>query len=149
MPVGQPRFQEFEEHLLLVAVVARVAGRDLAAPVDREPHRPELSAHGVDVVVGPLCRMDLLLHGGVFRGQAESVPSHGMEHVEAAGALVAGNDVAHGVVADMAHVDAARGVREHLEDVVFGLLHILFDGEGVAPVPCRLPAGLGVLEGIS
>src|SRR3546814_3539631 len=49
LAVGQARLQEVEEHLLLVAIVARVAGCDLAPPVVAEPHASELLAHGVDV----------------------------------------------------------------------------------------------------
>ncbi len=88
--------------------------------------------------------MDLVLHRGIFGRHAEGVPTHGMEHVIAAGTLVARNDIAHGVVADMAHVDAARRVREHLKHVVF-LARIGIVGlEDLVFGPFRLPTGLGV-----
>ena len=72
-----------------------------------------------DVVVGPGRGMDALLDGRVLGRQAEGVPAHGVQHIEAAGALVAGDHVAHGVVAHMAHVDAPRRIGEHLQHVVF------------------------------
>ena len=59
-------------------------------------------------------------------------------------ALVAGDDVAHRVVAHMAHVDAARRIGEHLEDVVL-LARVVVPGqEDVFVVPFCLPAGLGI-----
>ncbi len=63
-----------------------------------------------------------------------------MEHVEARGAHVAGEHVAHRVVAHMAHMDAPRRIGEHLEDVV-GLARIVVaDLEGLALSPGLLPA---------
>ena len=56
----RPARQEVEEHLLLVLVVGGIAGRDLAAPVERQAHRLELRLHGGDVVVGPGRGMDLV-----------------------------------------------------------------------------------------
>ena len=53
----QARFPEVEKHFLLVLVVGRIAGRDLARPVERQAHRLELRLHRRDVVVGPLPRM--------------------------------------------------------------------------------------------
>ena len=110
--------QEVEEHRLLVLVVGRVAGRDLAAPVERQAHRFELRPHRRDVGIGPCGGMLAAVHGGALGRQAEGVPSHRMQDVEALGALVACDDVAHGVVADMAHMDAPRRIGEHLEHVV-------------------------------
>jgi hypothetical protein len=99
-------------------VVPGVAGRDLAGPVEREAHRLELLAHLLDVGVGPGRRVDALLHGRVLGRQAEGVPAHRVEDVEALRPLRAGQHVAHRVVADVPHVDAPRGVGEHLEHVV-------------------------------
>ena len=77
--------EEVEEQLLLVAVIARVAGRDLARPVERQAHRLQLRPHRVDVGVGPRRRMGVVLHRGVFRRHAERVPAHRMQHVVARG----------------------------------------------------------------
>ncbi len=119
LALDQPGLEEVEEHLLLVLVVGGVAGRDLARPVERQPHRAQLRLHRLDVLVGPGARMHLALDRGVLRRHAEGVPAHGMQHGEAARALVARDHVAHGVVAHVAHVDAPGGIGEHLEDVVF------------------------------
>ena len=140
----QPGGQEVEEHLLLVLVIGRVAGRDLARPVERQPHGLELLLHRRDVGIGPFLGVDLLRHGRVLGRHAEGVPAHGVEHGIAHGALVAGHHVAHGVVAHVAHVDAPGGVGEHLQDVVFRARVVVLRGEDAALVPRLLPAGLGL-----
>ena len=123
-----------------------MAGGDLAAPVDGEPHRAQLGAHGGDVLVGPRARVDALLHGRVLGRHAERVPAHRVQHVEAARPLVARHHVAHGVVAHMPHMDAPRGVGEHLQHVVFRAVGIGRDNEGAALLPLRLPAGLALFD---
>ena len=142
LALHQTRAQEVDEHLLLVLVVGRIAGRDLARPVERKPHRLELRLHRRDVLVGPCLGMDLALHGGVLRRQAERVPAHGMEHVEPHGAFVARDHVAHGVVAHVPHMDAPRRIGEHLEHVVFLARVVVAGGEDVPLVPHLLPTRL-------
>ena len=139
----QARGEEIEEQLLLMLVVARIAGRDLARPVERQAHRLQLGAHGRDIGVGPLRRMGVVLHGGVFGRQAESVPSHRMEHVEPARAPIARHHVAHRVIAHMAHVDAPRRIGEHLEDVIFRARIVVVRLEDLRVRPSPLPLGLG------
>ena len=144
LALDQARAQEVEEHLLLVLVVGRVAGRDLARPVERQPHRLELRLHRRDVLVGPRLRMDLALHGGVLRRHAEGVPAHGMQHVETHGALVARDHVAHRVVAHVPHMDAPRWIGEHLQHVVFRARVVVAGGEDAPLVPDFLPTRLGL-----
>ncbi len=100
-------------------VVARIAGRELARPVERQAHRLQLALHRVDVGIGPVARIDLVVARGVLRRQAEGVPAHRMQHVAAVGAPEARHHVAHRVVAHVAHMDAPRRIGEHLEHVVF------------------------------
>ena len=82
LALDQTGAQEIEEHLLLVPVIGRIAGRDLAAPVERQPHRLQLLLHRRDVLVGPRLGMDLALDCGVLGRHAEGVPAHRMQHVE-------------------------------------------------------------------
>ena len=112
--------EEIEEQLLLMLVIAGIAGRDLARPVERQAHGFELAAHRIDIGVGPGRRMRLVLHRGVFGGHAESVPAHRMQHVEAARPFVARHHVAHRIIAHMAHMDAPGGIGEHFEHIIFG-----------------------------
>ena len=104
--------QEIEKHFLLVLVIGRIASRDLAAPVERQPHRLELFLHRRDVVVGPRLGMDLALHGGVLGRHAEGVPAHRVQHRKSHRPLHPRHHVAHGVIAHVAHMDAARTGRE-------------------------------------
>ena len=61
------------------------------------------------------------LDGVLLGGQAEGVPAHRMQHVEAAGAAVAGEDVRGGVTLRMPDVQArAAGIGEHVQDVMLG-----------------------------
>ena len=83
--------------------------------------------------------------GGVLGRQAERVPAHRMHDREAARPLVAGDHVAQGVVAHMAHVDLAAGIGKHLQHVVFRLAvrrHI-FHAEAGAFGPGLLPFRFG------
>ena len=144
LALDQPGFEEVEEHALLMLVVARIAGRDLARPVERQPHRLELLLHRGDVVVGPGLGVDLAVDGGVLGRHAEGVPAHRVQHGVARGAFEARDHVAHGVVADVAHVDAPRRVGEHLQHVVFRAGVVVLGGEDGLGVPGLLPTGLGL-----
>ncbi len=88
--------------------------------------------------------MNAALHGSVFRRHSESIPAHRVQHIETPGSLVPGNDVAHRVVADMAHVNAARRIGEHFEHVIFFARIGIVGLEDLRLVPFLLPAGLGV-----
>ena len=70
----------------------------------------------------PLARRRIVLERGVFGGQPEGVPAHGVQHVVAAHPHVPGQRVADGVVAHVAHVQLAAGIGQHLQHVVLGLV---------------------------
>ncbi|MNV97749.1 hypothetical protein D3C71_1929100 [compost metagenome] len=72
-----------------------------------------------------------------------------MQHVEAAGAFVARYHVTHGVVAHVAHVDAARGIGEHLEHIVLFARIVVLGLEDFVLVPFLLPTGLGITRIVS
>ena len=148
LALHQAGAQEVQEQLLLVAVICRIAGGELALPVERQSHALQLGAHGGDVLAGPLRRMDAALARRVLRRQAERVPAHRMHHREAARPLVARHHVAQRVVAHVAHVDLPAGIREHLQHVVFRLAvgrHVRH-AEAAALGPGALPARLGRAE---
>ena len=88
--------------------------------------------------------MRVVLRGGIFRRQAKSVPAHWMEDVKAPRAAIAGDHVSHRVIADMAHVDASRGVREHLEDIILGSRIVVARLEDLRVRPGLAPLGLGL-----
>src|SRR5690606_22530160 len=62
--VDQALFEQAAEEPLLPAVVVGVAGGDLAIPVVGVAELLQLAAHVGDVLVSPLGRRHLVLHGG-------------------------------------------------------------------------------------
>ena len=145
-PVRDAPLEHLEEEPLVPAVVRRVAGGDLAAPGIAEAEALELPLHARDVVARPLLGVHSPLDRRVLRGQAEGIPADGMQDVHPPKGLVAGDHVGDAVVADVAHVDVARGVGQHLEAVELGLLRVFRDLEGPGFGPVLLPAGLDRLE---
>ena len=134
---------EVEEQRLLVAVIVRLAGGDLAAPVERETQALQLRLHVGDVLARPAAGVHALFHGGVFGGHAEGVPAHGMQHLKALHRLVAGQYVAHGIVAHMADMDAPRRIGKHLQHIGAGLGTGIIGAEALGLVPRSLPAPVG------
>jgi hypothetical protein len=135
---------ELEENPLGPAVVVGGRGVDLAIPVVGEAEAFDLPAEVVDVALGDDGGVEAVPNGGALGGQAEGVPAHGVEHVEALHALEAGDDVGGGVALGVADVEArARGVREHVEHVELGLLLELGEVggrlEGTLGFPLVLP----------
>ena len=118
-PIDTAGFKEIEEQRLLRTVVFDIAGGEFTAPVQGEPHAAKLFPHGRDIVAGPASGVDSAIPCGILRRKPERIPAHGMQHAEPLGPLVAGEDVPERVVADMPHVDTARRVRKHLQNVVF------------------------------
>ncbi|MNQ61793.1 hypothetical protein D3C85_761140 [compost metagenome] len=141
LAVDHALLEQAGEQPLLPAVVVRLAGSHFARPVDRQTQAFQLGLHVLDVFVGPLGGRDLVLHRGVFRRHAEGVPAHGLQHVLAEHALVAGDHVTDGVVAHVAHVQLAARVGEHrqaIEGVLAGLFTYF---KGLVRVPVGLRGG--------
>ena len=96
--------------------------------------------------------MGAVLDGRVLGRHAQGVPADGVEDVGAGHALLAGDDVADRVVADMAHVDAARRVGKHVHHEIFWFVGTLFarigGAKGALFFPSVLPLGFEVVERI-
>ena len=138
--VGEPLLVELLEDPLRPAVVLGVGRVDLAVPVVGEAERADLLAEAVDVLLrrdrGVRARLDGVLLGG----EAEGVPSHRMEHVEALHALVAAEDVGRRVALGVADVQArARRVREHVQTVELRLAVPRLGPERLVLEPVFLP----------
>ena len=136
-----PAREEVEEHLLLVLVVGRIAGRDLARPVERQPHRLELRLHGGDVLVGPARGWTLRSMAAFSAGMPKASQPIGCSTLKPRRALVARHHVAHRVVAHVAHVDAPRRIGEHLQHVVFRPRVVVARGEDVRARPRSSASG--------
>ena len=75
-------------------------------------------------------------HGVAFGGQAEGVPSHGMEYVEPPHPLIPRNNIRGGVafgVADMQPV--AAGVGKHAQAIKFFAIRVFASGKTRVLVP--------------
>ena len=102
--VGETVAEELEEDPLRPAEVVLVGSRKLAVPVDGEAEHLELAAEVVDVALGLDGRVFARGNRMLLGGEAESVPAHWVEDVEAVGLLVAGEDVRSGVALGVADV---------------------------------------------
>src|SRR2546423_7004579 len=61
------------------------------------------------------------LDGVLLSRQTESVPTHGMKHVQPSRSLVAREDIGRGVAFGMPHMQARPGrIWEHVQDVELG-----------------------------
>src|SRR5207245_11498353 len=79
LAVGQALLQHAQEEPLVPAVVFRVAGGNLAAPVVAEAEAPEGPLEFRDVAAGPDVWVSAVLDRGGFGRQSEGVPAHGVE----------------------------------------------------------------------
>src|SRR6266852_1078773 len=143
--VSEAALEHAQEEPLVPAIVFGLAGGDFAAPVVAEAEAAQDALEFSDVVVGPRAGMRLVLDGSVFGGQAEGIPAHGMEHVEAAHAFYARHHVADGVIAHVAHVERAGGIRQHLQRVILELGGICFCLDDARFGPALLPLGFDLL----
>ena len=139
LAVGEAALQHFEEEPLVPAIVFGLAGGDFAVPIVAEGEAAMGLLHRGDVLEGPLARRHLVGDGGILGGKSEGVPAHGVQHVEAAHPLVAGKRVADRIVADVADVEGAAGVGQHLQDVELRLGGILFGLVEIGVLPTLVP----------
>ena len=152
--VGDALLEHAQEQPLVPAVVVRLAGGELAFPVDGQAQRLQLALHVGDVAVGPLRRRHLVLDGGVLSWQTEGVPAHRLQHIEAARGVPARQHIADGVVADVPHVQLARGIGEHRQAVIAALARdrrVLDGTKSVVRGPVLLGGGLdgvGLVQGL-
>ena len=91
---------------MFVLVIFWVAGRKLSVPIDRQANFFELCAHCGDVFVGPFTRVNIVFHGRIFSGHAKGVPTHRVQYIVPCSAFETRDNVAHGVVTDVPHVNA-------------------------------------------
>ena len=138
--VGQALLEQLQENPLGPLVVARVGGIDLTRPVERQTKALELALEACDVLLGNLCRMNMVLDGKVLSRQTECIPAHRIQHVVALHALFARNDIQRGVGARMAYMQTLTGrIRELYERVELLLVRVILGMEALLLVPDILP----------
>ena len=135
------------ENPLRPLVILRVGGVDFLVPVVRETEALDLAAEIVTVLLGGNGRVRTGLDGVLFGREAESVPTHRVQHIETAAALVAADDVCCGVAFGVAHMETcATRVREHVQAVILGLGLIGARLESLMFFPVGLPLGFDLLR---
>ena len=122
--VDQPLLEQAGKQPLLPAVVVRLAGCQLAIPVEREAQTVELPFHVIDIGIRPLRGRHVVLNGGIFRRHAKSVPAHRLQDVVAEHFVEAREHIADRVIAHVPHVQLARRVGEHRQTIIFRLAGI-------------------------
>ena len=140
LAIDQTAFEQVNEQRLFLAIIIRLAGRQFAAPVKGKAQRLQLAAHCRDIGPCPFAGMDLLFHRGIFRRHAERVPAHRVQHFIALHPPEPGEHVAHRIVADMTHVDAAGRIRKHFQHIAARLAARVVGLEYAGFGPARLPA---------
>ena len=111
--VGETAVEELQEYPLGPFVVVGGTGGYFLVPVEGDAEALELPFHLGDVLVGPFGRGDAPVYGRIFGGEAEGVPSHGVEDAVALHSFEAGDDIDDGIDADVTHVEVPGGVGEH------------------------------------
>ena len=137
--------QHFEKKPLVPAIVIRFAGGYLAIPVVAELKAAVRGLHLGNIGKGPFARRPLVGDGGVFGGQPEGVPAHGMQHVETAHPLVTRQGITDSVVAHVPDVQRARWIRQHLEHVKLRAARVLFRLVQFFARPFLIPLELDLL----
>ena len=121
-------------------IVDRVASAHFPFPVETETYLVQLLPVVVDVLGRGLLRMLPCLYGILLRGQSVSVITHGIEHVETLQSLVAGIDITGDITQWVSHMQSCpRGVRKHVEHVVFLFRLVLGHAIGFSFYPSALP----------
>ena len=120
LAIRQAALEHLQEKPLVPLVVFGLAGGDLQIPVVGEAHAMHLALHLGDVGDGPVARVHAALDRGVLGGQSERVPAHGVLDVVAAHPHIARQRIADRIIAHVAHMQAAAGIGQHLDDVIFG-----------------------------
>ena len=144
LAVNQTLFPEFQEDGLLLFIIGNIAGGEFAGPIQRKPQTLKRGAHFVDILIGPIFRMTACGNRGIFRWHTETIPAHRMENLKTLRLFIARDDIAHRVIPDMAHMDAARWIGEHFQRVEFWLIRSVVRTENIGLGPFFLPARLDV-----
>jgi len=140
LAIDQALLQHLEEKYLLPTIIVRSASGQFPVPIVAQAHGFELTAHVIDVVVRPGGGMDAAFHRRVLGRQAISIPTHGVKNVETLHPFIAGDDVANGIVAHMAHMNPAGWIRKHFKNVVLRSPWLMADLIGLFLFPALLPS---------
>ncbi len=94
--VGQPRLIELQEEPLRPLIVFWQTGDDLPLPVIDSTHAPELTAHILYILHGPVIGVDAPADSRILCGKPEGIKAHGVEDVITLHPLEAGMGIGGG-----------------------------------------------------
>ena len=112
-PVSQPRLEELQEDPLVPAVELGRRGDDLRRPLECCAHRAELRPHRLEVLRGPLGRVDAVLDRRTLGRQPERVEPHREEDVVAVHPAEPPDRVGRGGDVPVADMQIARRIGVH------------------------------------
>ena len=138
LAIREAALEQLQKDPLGPAVVGRLCGGELAAPVDRDPPTAELALEGGDRGCGRVAWMLAGLDRVVLGREAERVVAHRMDDPKAVAPLVVGDCVAYRVDLEVADVRLAGGVGQHLEHVGLRLRPVEAGLAGVGDLPGAL-----------
>ena len=148
--VDQPCLEQGDEEPLRPAVLRLVGAVEDALVVEGEAEADHLLEHPLAAVLDPVGGRHFSLDRRHLGRQAEGIETEAEEDGVAASAAEAGVGVADRVIADVAHMEFARGERARGLDVD-GSLPLGRGGRGkcVALCPSTLPGGLDLARVIA
>src|SRR6516165_3657643 len=151
----EPGVVDLEENPLRPFVISRVRRVDFPFPIVGKTDARQLTLELHHVFTCGNCRMLTGFDRVLLRRQAKGVPTHRVQHSEAAHPLVTRGDVCGGVAFRMTNMQTGpAGVRKHVEHVKFWLFRIETVLAGIGRVeklpliPDGLPFRLDLVEGI-
>ena len=115
--LNQPSLIETEEKFLIPVIILRRRRSESPPPIIRISHPFLISTNHHDVTLRHGVRMSAFLLRGIFGRHPEGIVAHRIEDILAHQTLETSHSISNGVVAYVAHVHVAGGVREHFEAV--------------------------------
>ena len=86
-----------------------------------------------------------MFNRGILGRQTKCIPAHRLHYIATLMTLVTIDDIAQGVVANMAHMQATAGVREHRQAVEFFPGALVVTDKTLIVLPIGLRAALHLL----
>src|SRR5262249_38260205 len=142
-----PGVEQLQEDPLGPLEVIGISRIDLTVPVVTEAEHLNLPAEVVDVLLCIHARMNAGLDRVLLRWQAERVPAHRVQDIEATAPAITAQDIGGGVALGMTDVQTGpAGIGEHVEDVALGPIRRIGRAKGLVLQPEALPAWFDILR---
>ena len=132
--------EHLQESPLCPLIVNGVTGAHFAVPIVAETYFVQLLAIAGNILISSDFRMLTRLDGILLGGQTIGIIAHGVQHVEALQALVAGINVTGNVAQRMSHMQTcSRRIGKHVQHIKFRTAIVNFTFIGVMITPILLP----------